>query len=570
MKGWNLPLMNRPNRDLIFFSCAGAIVLGCFFLAYMPRKSLPPGEQTVNNFAVYRDTGAAAGIDDVVAQESSFVPQSRSTYFTHRTTDAVWLRFTLAPATPSEECSYIWIHNASLENITVYFPDHAPIQAGKKHPVTDIPVKARDWFIPVPLSVTSTDTIYIRVQTTTIMWVPVKAISSEKMISQIVHEYLFFGVFFGIILAILFVNAFSYIVVKNFNFFLYATYLASLLIYQVRVHGFIYLIPMPSFVLEAILWLSLGMTGIFLMLFAKSFLDIAHRLPFANTVLNVCISLFVIQTVIGIFFSAYWANQIAYVTGFFVPVIILIAAIKIYLSGHSEIRFYLIAWTAMISATTIWSTAAYAEARIPANYFFTVGTAINSLLFTLAIFDMIRTELKEKELVVQRETYYRDLSRSDPLTGLYNRRYLSELIKRLEADGEIPTGSALVMLDLDNFKIINDTHGHLAGDMILTKTGAHIKKHIRKTDIACRYGGDEFLVFLPGANETVARSIAESIRNDILSDFTYSETGDEIRITVSIGISENRLDDSFDGLFLRADAALYQAKKMGRNRISIL
>lgn len=60
------------------------------------------------------------------------------------------------------------------------------------------------------------------------------------------------------------------------------------------------------------------------------------------------------------------------------------------------------------------------------------------------------------------------------------------------------------------------------------------------------------------------------MRNDILADFTYSETGEEIKITVSIGVSENRLDDSFDGLFLRADAALYQAKKLGRNRISVL
>ncbi|HNQ98153.1 MAG TPA: GGDEF domain-containing protein, partial [Treponemataceae bacterium] len=94
--------------------------------------------------------------------------------------------------------------------------------------------------------------------------------------------------------------------------------------------------------------------------------------------------------------------------------------------------------------------------------------------------------------------------------------------------------------------------------------------HIRKTYIACRYGGDEFLVFLPGANELAARNIAESIRSDILNDFSYSEEGEEIKITVSVGVSENRMDDSFDGLFLRADAALYQAKKTGRNRISVL
>lgn len=562
--------MKKRNRDLFIFLCATAVVLGCFFLAYMPRKTIPDGEKRIQNFAVYRDTSSRASFFDVAENPDLFTEHDRSTFFTGRTKDAVWLRFSLAPADDPEECRYLWIRNASLENITVFYPGAEPVLAGKKQPVSSLKVQARDWYIPVPDSVTASDSIYLRVETATIMWIPLQAVSSSKMIKQIVNEYLFFGVFFGIILAILCVNAFSFLVVKNFNFLCYATYLSSLLLYQLRVHGFLYLIPMPFAVLEAILWISLGCLGIFLMLFAKSFLSLAKRMPITNTILNTCIALFIAQTVIGIFFSSYWANQIAYITGFIVPLIILIAVIKIYFSGHYEFRFYLVAWAAMISGTTIWSTAAYIESRIPANYFFTVGTAINSLLFTLAIFDMIKMELNEKELVVERENYYRNLSRSDPLTGLYNRRYLSELINRLESDGEMPTGSALIMIDLDNFKMVNDTHGHLAGDMILTKTGTHIKKHIRKTDIACRYGGDEFLVFLPGANETAARSIAESMRNDILADFTYSETGEEIKITVSIGVSENRLDDSFDGLFLRADAALYQAKKLGRNRISVL
>jgi diguanylate cyclase (GGDEF)-like protein len=126
------------------------------------------------------------------------------------------------------------------------------------------------------------------------------------------------------------------------------------------------------------------------------------------------------------------------------------------------------------------------------------------------------------------------------------------------------------MIDLDNFKTINDTYGHLIGDMLLTKTASKIKKHIRKTDIACRYGGDEFLIYLPGANASVAHSIADGVRRDILEDFSYSEEGTEIRHTISIGVTENRVDDTFDGLFLRADAALYQAKRTGRNKISIL
>lgn len=318
------------------------------------------------------------------------------------------------------------------------------------------------------------------------------------------------------------------------------------------------------------MWLSLAGFGVSMMVFAKRFLFLKERLPAVNTILDVNIGLFLVQTALGLSMQTYLANQIAYITGFVVPIVIMATTVKLYVSGYREVRFYLIAWVALFTGTTIWSTAAYAEARVPANYFFVVGTSIDSLLFTLAIFDLLRKELSEKDVMLEREKYYINLSRTDPLTGLYNRRYLNELIKRLESDGEIPSDSALIMIDLDNFKTINDTYGHLAGDLILTKTGTKIKKHIRKTDIACRYGGDEFPVFLPGANESAARLIAESIRNDIVSDCSYSEEGAPIAITVSIGISENRLDDSFDGLFLRADAALYQAKKTGRDRISVL
>jgi len=126
------------------------------------------------------------------------------------------------------------------------------------------------------------------------------------------------------------------------------------------------------------------------------------------------------------------------------------------------------------------------------------------------------------------------------------------------------------MIDLDNFKSINDTYGHPVGDTMLINVSTKIKKHVRKTDIACRYGGDEFLVYLPGANTLAAHIIAEGLRQDILSDITSTETGDKLHQTISMGITESKAGDSFDGCLLRADAALYKAKKEGKNRISIL
>lgn len=561
--------MNKHRTDILTFSFAGLCILCCFFLAYMPRHPTKEARNYITRIEAYEDHLAEASLEDIRTLDGMFTTLDRPVLYRNRTTAACWLRFYIQLPLTDERC-FISIKNASLENIDVFYPDGTRLVAGKKVDVREIAIPTRIWNLPIPDTMDTTKPVYLRVKTDSIMWVPLQITTAPQVISNSSRENLLFGLFFGIIIAIFFVNLFSYLVMSNKNFLIYMCYLFSLFLYHLRVHGFMYFVPMPFMVLESVLWISLAGVGIFMMIFAKHFLNLSRTCPQINRILNVFIGLFVIQTIFGIFISSLIANYIAYITGFLVPLIILVTSIKLYITGFKEARFYLLALFAMFTGTLIWSTAAYAEAHIPANYFFLIGTSLDSLLFTLAIFDLMRKEIGEKDIMIEREKYYINLSRTDPLTGLYNRRYLNDLVKRLESEGELPAESAMIMLDLDNFKIINDTHGHLAGDMILTKTGSKIKKHIRKTDIACRYGGDEFLVFLPGANELAARNIAESIRSDILNDFSYSEEGEEIKITVSVGVSENRMDDSFDGLFLRADAALYQAKKTGRNRISVL
>ncbi len=560
----------KNKTDTAIFSLAGIIVLTSFLLAYLPRQGSGESLVGMSSISWYEDHTANEELHVIKGYENRFTPLERGRLFRHRTKSACWIKLRVSPALNQETERYIEINNASLERIDAFFPDGSRAAVGKYVDVRAIPVKTRIWNIPIPPTVLPGDDVFLRVKTNTIMSVPVAVITGRELIARSFRSNLLFGVFFGIIIAIFFVNLFSFMVMRNHSFYVYLVYLASLFTYHVTIHGFMHFIPMPARVLESSIWISLAGLGLSMMFFAKRFLCLKERLPHVNTVLDVNVGLFLVQTALGISGHVFLANQVAYVTGFIVPLVIVAATVKLYAAGYREVRFYLIAWFALFSATAIWSTAAYADAQIPANYFFLIGSSIDSLLFTLAIFDLIRKELGEKEVMLEREKYYINLSRTDPLTGLYNRRYLNELIKRLEADREIPSDSALIMIDLDNFKVINDTYGHLAGDLILTKTGSKIKKHIRKTDIACRYGGDEFLVFLPGATEEAAIGIAESIRKDIIEDFSYSEEGEPIRITVSVGVSENRMDDSFDGLFLRADAALYQAKKTGRDRISIL
>lgn len=161
------------------------------------------------------------------------------------------------------------------------------------------------------------------------------------------------------------------------------------------------------------------------------------------------------------------------------------------------------------------------------------------------------------------------LSITDYLTGLYNHRYAHE---RLEAELNrarrqgVPL--SVVMLDLDRFKGINDTYGHLAGDQVLREVGRILRDACRNYDVGARYGGEEFLIILPGTKLDDAVMIARRIRERIEA-CDFQAGGKTLRVTASFGVAELARDDTRakDELVSHADRALYRAKSAGRNRV---
>jgi diguanylate cyclase (GGDEF)-like protein/PAS domain S-box-containing protein len=163
----------------------------------------------------------------------------------------------------------------------------------------------------------------------------------------------------------------------------------------------------------------------------------------------------------------------------------------------------------------------------------------------------------------------RSQSIKDPLTSLYNRRYLTEMLERETrrcVRSEQPLG--ILMLDLDHFKKFNDTYGHEAGDTILREAASFLSKSIRAEDIVCRFGGEEFVVILPTADLDAAYARAERIRSK-LHELTVLHQGQSLgMITVSVGVASLPLHGtSPDVLLAAADAALYRAKREGRDRV---
>ncbi|MEI7772736.1 MAG: GGDEF domain-containing protein, partial [Chloroflexales bacterium] len=155
----------------------------------------------------------------------------------------------------------------------------------------------------------------------------------------------------------------------------------------------------------------------------------------------------------------------------------------------------------------------------------------------------------------------------DPLTGLFNRRYLEETLTRelhRAARNRYPVG--VIMLDIDHFKQINDTYGHEAGDTVLRTLGALLLGMVRAGDVACRYGGEEFVLILPAASLAVIDSRAEAIRHAVGAlEIVYHDLVLP-PITVSLGTSVVAdAQASVAEALARADAALYAAKRAGRN-----
>jgi diguanylate cyclase (GGDEF)-like protein/PAS domain S-box-containing protein len=183
----------------------------------------------------------------------------------------------------------------------------------------------------------------------------------------------------------------------------------------------------------------------------------------------------------------------------------------------------------------------------------------------------IRNITEQKKTQDALEKALRDLSVRDHLTGLFNRRYLEETLKReILHSKRNHTRLGIVMLDIDNFKTINDDYGHSAGDIILKEIGQILTENIRGEDTPSRFGGDEFVILIPDAPLEVVFARAELVHSLVQSlDITY-ERKNLGTITLSIGVAmypEN--GSSWKSLMKSVDTALYQAKNWGRNRVVI-
>jgi diguanylate cyclase (GGDEF)-like protein len=186
---------------------------------------------------------------------------------------------------------------------------------------------------------------------------------------------------------------------------------------------------------------------------------------------------------------------------------------------------------------------------------------------TAALFATWVISLAVMRLMTHQADQLADLALSDPLTGAYNRRYMQPQATRSLADYQrYARLSSLLMVDIDHFKLINDSFGHAEGDRVLKAIVSLIDNRIRGVDMLFRLGGEEFVILLTEAGALTATKIAEELRISI----SKMETTVGRRVTVSIGVCDVTLAESAEDWLTKVDEAMYTAKQQGRNRVYTL
>lgn len=203
----------------------------------------------------------------------------------------------------------------------------------------------------------------------------------------------------------------------------------------------------------------------------------------------------------------------------------------------------------------------------------------------LGVSDYLMTPIDSEELAARVRTQLRrmrhiqhlrssfdqtlEMAIMDQLTGLYNRRFLANQGSRLiEEAHKSEEPLACLMVDIDHFKMVNDTYGHDAGDLVLKEVAGRLTTSVRGSDLACRTGGEEFAILMPRTPRDSAHEIADRVLRSVSGDKVKLEDGQTLDVTVSIGVSLLDPSDSLATVLKRADEALYRSKENGRNRVT--
>lgn len=490
-------------------------------------------------------------------------------YMKHNKT--IWIYFNDRDLSFSNRDSlYLEIGNYRIDEKELYMID----SDGNSTQLSEIPARVSGHRFPLYLlPERNTHEYILKLKTHAPMPAPLEIINELELRFSIRKASMVYSLILGVLISMFLYNLIVYYTLKDRIYQFYTLYICSMITYTLSLTG----LHLPLFSMNwetglIMLWITLGIVVFTSLLFVKKFLNTREN----NPILHFLIAVVQADALLILIFGILKLNTLAHYTalfgGFGVSALGLTVGIRRYYQGYKPARYFLVAWTALLlgAMTLPMKDLGLVPQSLDGELWTGLGAAAESILLAFALTDRIRQLRLKTETLRESRDHFRKASLTDGLTGLFNTRFLHETLK-IEIDNAVVNGDTLsvIMLDVDDFKIYNDTYGHKAGDIVLRRLAHVMRSSARGRDYSCRYGGEEFTVILPATDLDSAAKVAERIRNQFADN--PPGIGEDIPgVSVSVGVAQFKLKETSDILIGRADKAMYQAKSKGKNRVELL
>lgn len=560
-------------------------------------------------FAILEDPSNKLTLDDVLQPEraAQFTTGQKpaASLIYGFTRSAYWLRLRIQNPYDQPIERLLEINYARLADVQLHkFNPGAEPQhwlTGTNMPFVTRPYANRGFVFPITLAPHTEHTLYLKLKAVAALEVPAKLWEPKAFHAYERADYVGYSVYSGMALAMVIFNLLVYALLREIMYLLYVFFVTCFAVTLAAQNGLAneFLWPNSPIISNYSLAMGYSLTLAALLLFTRRMLNTNEMVPRIDKLMKVLVAFFLLSP-IGFILAYQKIIAIATLMNVFSSSLILF--VGIYCAWKRQRSAYIFVAAFLVICTASPINSARVAGLLPTNMFtvngLQIGSAIEMILLAYALadrFNMTRREkeqaqlesLKAQQLLVEnlltserlleeqvkqrteelleKNRELEQLSITDQLTGIYNRLKLNQLLNsEIERSKRYKTPLSLLLLDVDHFKAINDSHGHPAGDSVLVKVASLLKQHSRNSDSVGRWGGEEFIVICTETTLDGAAQLAESLRATIAG---YSFAVNR-QITASIGITSLRADDSLESLMERVDRALYQAKNNGRNCVA--
>ena len=576
---------------------------------------LVPGVASIglaSQVSILEDPGGRLSLADVQNRGNEFRPApvtgDAAINFGY-SSSAWWLRVELEPDPAAPRDWLLEVSFPTLDSVEYFGPEGAYMATGDRLPFARRPLPHRNFVFPVRLGETGTGTVWLRVVSEGTLTVPLRLWQAGAFWPDSQASYAVLSVYFGMLLALALYNLLLWFSLRDHNYLTYVLFAASMAVGQLSLNGLGNQFLWPDWPTWGNLAFTVGFAaaGLFGALFTRGFLETRRNLPRLDGAVTGLAALFAVCIVVALAAPYRLAAILTSLTGVTFAVVAVLAGLRCWRAGRPGASTFLLAWTVLLLGVAVVGlrNLNLLPTTFLSFYAMQMGSALEMLLLSFALADRInglrrakdaaqsealatkqqmvgalqRSEASLERRVAERTTELEEanarlrenerqlqaLAHTDTLTGLANRLLFDARLEQSMQQARRSQGqTALLLVDLDHFKAINDSYGHAIGDEVLRSAAERFRAAVREVDTVARLGGDEFAIVLAAIGSAAdADRMADKIVAGLREPMRV--LGMPLEVTGSVGVAVFSGGDlSPAELVRRADRAMYAAKEAGR------